>query len=364
MTLQCVRDQNVVGSVGPQVDLGISRDACDESGSAEADEDEYVTGVTHVGGYCVAAVRDLDEVRRSLGSIRNRTVTLGVLVAAVAGLIGLLAANRLTKPITRLTRAATKVAETDDLDVELPGQTGDLAGDEVQKLTGAFAHMLETLKRSRAGQQQFVQDAGHELRTPLTSVRTNVDTLLRYPDLEPAVRDTIAADIQGELDEMTSLIEELVTLGDETKVVPQSFDLGALVDRVVQTWRRRSGRSITLVVKQAATVEGRPRSIARAVSNLVDNAVKFSPPDGDVEVTVEGATVMVRDHGAGLDESTAEQLFERFHRSVDARSLPGSGLGLSIVREIVKIHGGTVKAGNHPDGGAVFQMDLGPATLT
>ncbi len=317
-----------------------------------------VVALPRESGGQVIIGRSLAETNHVLDSIRNRSILLGLVIIVLAAAVGVLIARRTTQSVTRLSKAADTIAASGRLDIEVPPG----GRDEVGRLSRAFASMLAALTRSRDQQQRLVQDAGHELRTPLTSVRANIDTLRRHPDLAAGPRGQVLADLDSELRELSSLVEELVALAvdrhdDEPE---QTVALDQLVERAVDRARRRSGRTI-LVGARPATVLARPQQLLRAVGNLLDNAVKFSPDGSPIEVTVGPGGLKVRDHGPGIGPEELPRVFDRFHRAVEARSLPGSGLGLAIVRQIVEDAGGSVSAANHPDGGAVFTVELPPA---
>jgi two-component system sensor histidine kinase MprB len=302
--------------------------------------------------------RNLAETNRVLGSLRLRSILLGLVIIALAAVAGVLIARRTTRPVTRLSAAADEIAASGRLDIEVPPG----GRDEIGRLSRAFASMLAALTRSRDQQQRLVQDAGHELRTPLTSLRANIDTLRRHPGLEGATRGRVLADLDSELRELSSLVDELVALAVDARddEPEQRLAFNRLVERAVDRAWRRSGR-IILLDTQPATVLGKPQQLLRAVGNLLDNAVKFSPEGTPIEVTVRPGRLEVRDHGPGIGPDDLPRVFDRFHRAVEARSLPGSGLGLAIVRQIVEDAGGTASAANHPDGGAIFTVDLPPA---
>jgi two-component system, OmpR family, sensor histidine kinase MprB len=299
--------------------------------------------------------RSLAETNRVLGSLRLRSILLGLAIIALAAVAGVLIARRTTQPVTRLSAAADEIAASGRLDIEVPPG----GRDEIGRLSRAFASMLAALTRSRDQQQRLVQDAGHELRTPLTSLRANIDTLRRHPDLEAATRGRVLADLDSEVRELSSLVEELVALAVDARddEPEQRLALDRLVERAVDRARHRSGRTI-LLDAQPAMVVGKPQQLLRAVGNLLDNAAKFSPDDTPIEVTVRPGRLQVRDHGPGIGPDDLPRVFERFHRAVAARSLPGSGLGLAIVRQIVQDAGGTATAANHPEGGAIFTVEL------
>jgi len=307
------------------------------------------------GGGAVQIARDFGESERVLSTLRLALVLVVVGAGALGAFLGWLLASRATRPLMQLTDAAEEVAVTGRLDVDVP----PAGRDEPGRLARSFATMLAALSRSREQQQQLVQDAGHELRTPLTSLRTNVQTLQRYRELPADTREAILADLDTEIRELGSLVDELVQLATDTRddEPDEAVDLAQLAERVVDRTRRRTGRTVVLDAEPAPFL-GRPRELTRAIGNLVDNAAKFSEAPGAVEVTVRPGMVVVRDHGPGISIEDQPHLFERFYRSASARSTPGSGLGLAIVEQIVTAHGGSVTAANHPLGGAVFTITV------
>jgi len=317
--------------------------------------------------------RSLDETHRVLDGVRQRTILLLVLVAAVAAALGALLADRITAPLRRLTAAADDVAESGrpQRGVALVADTG--GRDEVGRLNAGFGRMLRALARSQEEQERLVQDAGHELRTPLTSLRTNLDVLARFPDIPPGERGEIVADLQAEVGELAELVDEIVAVagGGLTSGVgsehPSEFDLTELARAVAERYARRTGRDITVTGGVVAVVAERT-GVQRAVSCLIDNACKFDPAGGPVEVTVgrvgDAADVRVRDHGPGIAEAELGLVFDRFHRADEARTLPGSGLGLAIVAAVAERHGGTATAANAPGGGAIVGFTLAAPTPT
>ncbi len=303
----------------------------------------------------VQLARDFSESQRVLDALRWWLVAVVLTVTGLGALAGWLIARRATHPLVQLTDAAEEVANTGRLDVDVP-PAGD---DEPGRLARAFATMLNALGQSREQQQQLVQDAGHELRTPLTSLRTNVETLRRYQNLPEETRQAILADLETETRELGSLVDELVQLATDTydDEPEQNVPLDHVVERAAEQVRRRTGRTVS-VTARPCTVIGKPRDLARAVGNLVDNAAKFSEAPTPVEVTVDHGTVVVRDHGPGIPAADLDHIFDRFYRSPGSRAKPGSGLGLAIVEQTAQTHGGTVVAANHPAGGAVFTFSI------
>ena len=306
-------------------------------------------------GGAVQLARDLSGNQAVLGSLRWRFALLDAIVVALAALAGWAFARRVASPLQRLASAAEHVASTGRLDVVVAPR----GGDETGRLAEAFSTMLSALARSRSQQQHLAEDAAHELRTPLTSLRTNVDILRRHEALPADARARVLGALDTELKELTGLVDELVELSteryDEEPDGPVALD--EVVQSVVERARQRSGRTIELAV-QPCLVTGKKRAITRAVSNLVDNAIKFTEAPGLIEVSVGSGRVEVRDHGPGIAPPDLPRVFDRFYRSAQARGQAGSGLGLAIVAHVAESHGGRAFAANHPGGGAVVGFEL------
>jgi two-component system sensor histidine kinase MprB len=198
------------------------------------------------------------------------------------------------------------------------------------------------------------------MRTPLTSLRGNVELLGRIEELPAAERREVVRDVLDDVDELSTMLGELVDLAsDMARSEPEEpLRLGDLAGTVAARLERRTDRKVTVSDAGGVEVLGRPRQLERAISNLVDNAVKYSAAATPIEITVDGLTVTVADRGRGIPAGDTERIFERFYRAVDVRTEPGSGLGLSIVDEIVRSHGGTVFARNRPGGGAEVGFTL------
>ncbi len=347
------------------VTLPISDEAVEIARSGSGQQIETVTGsdgneyrvltrtVNRFG--TVQIGRDLSEMNRVLDNLRTRLLLVGLIAVAIAAIAGWALAGGLTKSLRKLTAAAAEVSTTGRLDINVSSG----GNDEVGRLGTAFATMLAALKRSREDQQRLIQDAGHELRTPLTSLRTNVDVLRRHPDLPAETRDKVLADLDIEVAELSSLVEEVVTVGsgrtsdEPARRIALAEVLTAASDRV----GRRTGRTFVVDADESSVVAQRGL-LERAITNLLDNAAKFDHSDQQISITSRGGRVAVRDHGPGIDPADLPYVFDRFFRAVGARSLPGSGLGLSIVAEVAVAHGGSAFAENHPDGGAVVGMQL------
>jgi two-component system sensor histidine kinase MprB len=309
------------------------------------------------GGGAVQLARSLAETDDILHVLRDRLLLAALGGAAIAALVAWEVARRTTRPVAELTAAAEAVAATQDLSVPIPVR-GD---DEVGRLASSFNAMLAALGTSRDQQKRLVADASHELRTPLTAIRTNVDLLLRAEDLDVAQRRELLDETRLELAELTSLVAELVELATDARADEPvgPVDLAAVAEDVASRFRRRTGREITVTTDAAAEVEGRRAMLDRALANLVENALKFSPATEPVEVEVRDRQVVVLDRGPGVHGDDRTRVFDRFYRADATRTMPGSGLGLAIVAQVAQLHGGSAAIDERPGGGAVATLELG-----
>ena len=260
-------------------------------------------------------------------------------------------------PIDRFTRRTEEIAGDPD-----PSHRIDVTSkDELGRLARSFNTTLDSLERSVEAQRQLVADASHELRTPIASLRANIQTLEHAERLPAAELESLRADIVAELDELTALVADIVELarGAKPGEAEDEVRLDEIVESVAHRARGRANGIAIDVSTEPTVVRGAPDRIQRAVSNLVDNALKWSPGDGRVEIDLAGGRLSVRDHGPGFQEADLPHVFDRFYRADNARSLPGSGLGLAIVRQAAEAHGGDVEARNAPDGGAVVRVSFG-----
>lgn len=220
--------------------------------------------------------------------------------------------------------------------------------------------MLAALEESSRAQRQLVADASHELRTPLTSLRTNIEVLASERKLPPGERERLLTDVVDQLGEMTTLISELIELarGAQQTAEPEDVRLDLIAADAVERTRRNRPNVTFKTDLDESVVQGVPATIERAVGNLLDNAAKWSPPGGEVEVSVKDGSVTVRDHGPGIEEEDLPYVFDRFYRARSARGLPGSGLGLAIVRQVADSHGGSVVAERANGGGTRMTLRL------
>ena len=312
----------------------------------------------NVENYSVTYARQTESVRATLGSLWGVMLVSGSLGILATTFTALWTARAVLAPVRRLSAAVKNVTQTDQLNpIRIYGR------DDLGALTQSFNTMLKSLQQSREQQRQLIADAGHELRTPLTSMRTNVELLVadeRSGMLPPGAREQILGDVAAQLGEFTALVGDLVALTrDDHNQRPFEFlDLSDVVHASVQRAQRR-GPGIAFDVRtDRSEIMGDASTLERAITNLLDNAVKFSPAGGTIHVRLSEGVLTVSDEGPGIAEEDLPHIFDRFFRSDRARNTPGTGLGLSIVAHTAESHGGTVRASNHPDGGAMFTLRL------
>ena len=337
------------------------------SGSGTRFEDVHVDGehlrVLTMGLGDMGAVqvaRPLDEV----DSVLHRVLL--ILLAMSAGGIALGAAmgggvaRAALAPVRRFTSGTERIASSGDVSRRM-----DVMGDdELARLARSFNATLDELEQSVEAQRHLVADAGHELRTPIASLRANIQLLEDADRLPPEELAALRADIVGELDELTALVADIVELARGTKPAASEVDdvrLDLVTSQLIERARRRPGPQVEYDLDLEPTLlSGQQERIARAVSNLLDNARKWSPPGGMIEVRLEAGELSVRDHGPGFEEADLPHVFDRFFRSDRARSMAGSGLGLAIVRQAAEAGGGWATAANAAGGGALVRVSFGP----
>lgn len=281
-----------------------------------------------------------------------------------AGAAGLWVARTGLRPVDDLTRAVEHVARTEDLTVRIP--VADDSDDEIARLSRSFNSMTSSLASSRDLQQQLIADAGHELRTPLTSLRTNIELLTRSEEtgrpIPEADRKALLASVKAQMTELAALIGDLQELSrPDTGQHEGRTRILAWHDVVESALRRARLRGPELAIDADVRpwyVRAEPAALERAVVNILDNAVKFSPDGGTIGVRLADGVLTVRDHGPGIPADELPHVFDRFWRSPSARALPGSGLGLSIVARTVQQAGGTVALTRADGGGTTATIRL------
>jgi two-component system sensor histidine kinase MprB len=307
----------------------------------------------------------LDATRAVLTRLGVALPAIGGVGVALAALAGAAVARTGLRPVQELTEATERVAATGELrPMRVDGS------DELARLTASFNDMLGALAASQEQQRRLVADAGHELRTPLTSMRTNLELLAAAarpgaPPLPESDRAEILDDLQAQISELSTLVGDLVELAreDAPQVVHEPVELTDVISRALERARRRAGDVEFTATLLPWTLIGDATALERAVLNLLDNAAKWSPPSGTVRVQMRpidqwSVLLEVADAGPGIAEQDLPRVFDRFYRAPGARTMPGSGLGLSIVRQVAIRHGGAVWAGRAPEGGALLALRL------
>jgi two-component system sensor histidine kinase MprB len=311
-----------------------------------------VIGLGH-GGAIISAY-PLAPTKHALARIRFWILLFSGIGIAVAAALAAFVATAALRPVRRLTAAAESVAATGDLSERVTVE-GD---DELGRLATRFNAMLGALQESVGRQRRLVADASHELRTPLTAARTNVDLVREGKLPEHEVRHALD-EASIELDSLTSLVADLVELarGEERKLRVEEVALDDLVTAAVERAQARAPHAVFVTSLTPTQVRVDPVLVERAIANLLDNAVKYSPPGAPIEVIVRDGQVIVADQGPGVAEQDLPRIFDRFYRAAAARSKPGAGLGLAIVREAAEAHGGNATVESSP-GGARFTITL------
>jgi two-component system, OmpR family, sensor histidine kinase MprB len=304
----------------------------------------------------VLIAQPLTEVDHELSHLLLILALIGAGGVVLAALLGALVARTALAPIGRFTQRTESLTGNLDLSRRL-----DVRGrDELARLADSFNGTLDALERSVQAQRHLIADASHELRTPISSLRANIQILGEAERLAPEEQASLRADIVAELDELTALVGDVVELarGAAPDGAVDDVRLDEVVRGAVASARRRGELSFELSL-EPTIVRGQADRIGRAVSNLVDNARKWSPEGAAVEVTLAEGVLSVRDHGPGFQEDDLPFVFDRFYRARDARKLPGSGLGLAIVRQAAEACGGFAEAQNAPGGGALLRVGFG-----
>jgi signal transduction histidine kinase len=310
------------------------------------------------GGGAVLVASDTTDIARTTNHLGFVVVLIGLGVAVLAALLAAVATRRGLLPLRRLADAAGEIERTADVSQRLP-ETG--APDEIGQLTGVLNRMLASLEAARAGERRFLADASHELRTPVTTLLGNVEFAARH-GADPEVLEELQRDARR----LARLVDDLLALerAGGSVIAGAPVDLGAVVAEVVRRHDDEGGRvAVRAPAAEAVLVRGDASELARALENLVENALVHGPAAGRVTVSLERvgvpsdgaahALLTVRDEGPGPDPADHDRLFERFWRGAGASGRPGSGLGLSIVAAIAARHGGTVQVR-----GSAFTLDL------
>ena len=308
-------------------------------------------------GLAVQLAVPLASVDQEVTSVGTTLALLSVIGVGLAALAGWGVARTGLAPVGRLAAVAEDVTATGD-----PGRRVEVnRADELGRLAASFNTMLGALQRSLTAQRQLVSDASHELRTPLTSLRLNAELLAAEPGLPEPERREVLDRVVAQVAELGQLVASVTELArDESQPGPLGeVELREVVEASLAGARRDWPQTVfTAELEPWPVAGGSPDSLQIAVRNLLDNAAKFGPPGVQVEVGLRAGELTVRDHGPGIALADLPHVFDRFYRAPSARGVPGSGLGLSIVRQVAERHSGTVRAEAAPGGGTLIRFWL------
>ncbi len=277
----------------------------------------------------------------------------------LAGLLGALIARGAVAPIERFSEKTEQVTSA----LDRPRRLDETGATELRRLAASFNETLDALERSITAQRHLIADASHELRTPMAALRSNIQIFLESHRLPAPEREDLQGAIVAELDELTQLVSDVLELarGTTPSEHTEALELDVIVrDAAARAQRRAPQMSFELELDPTVIVNS-PDRVARAVTNVIDNARKWSPPAGPVEVLLRDDQLTVRDHGPGFKAADLGHVFDRFYRADEARRMSGSGLGLAIVKQAAEAHGGFAQAANAPSGGALLRISFGPS---
>jgi two-component system sensor histidine kinase MprB len=307
-------------------------------------------------GIALQVAESLSTTNLEVTSVGATLAVLSAVGIMAATVVGWAVARAGLAPVTRLASVAEQVTATGD-----PRRRVHVSRqDELGRLATSFNSMLSALEQSLTAQRRLISDASHELRTPLASLQVNVDLLADDPGLPAAERQEVLARVADQVTELGRLVASVTELarGEVPSTGRDRVRLDEVAATALDAARRDWPKTEFCADMENCVVEGSAERLRVAIRNLLDNAAKFGPPGGPVQVRLAGGSLTVRDHGAGIDPDDVPHIFDRFYRSLDARAVPGSGLGLAVVREIARGHGGTVRAEQALDGGTVMRLIL------
>jgi two-component system sensor histidine kinase MprB len=365
--MQVVTDNGAIWA--PKGDLGLLAASSAAAQVAAGTRGSFYSGTTVAGvkamvlttplapGLAVQLAVPLNTVNTEVASVGATLALLSAVGVALAALVGSAVARAGLAPVGRLAAVAEQVTATGNpgeqrVEVDRP--------DELGRLAASFNTMLGALQRSLAAQRQLVSDASHELRTPLTSMRVNIELLASNPDLPAGERQQVLDRVVAQGAELSQLVAGITELarGEAPSSAPEDVRLDEVVAAGLAAARRDWPRTAFPAELEPCVTFGNADRIRSAIRNLLDNAAKFSPPGAPVEVRLLGGELTVRDHGAGIAPADLPHVFDRFYRAPSARGVPGSGLGLSIVRQVADSHGGSVRAEAAAGGGTLMRFWL------
>jgi two-component system sensor histidine kinase MprB len=307
--------------------------------------------------YAIEVALPLTGVDSVLSSL---LLTFGLLVGGgvlLAGVLGTLIARSALAPIDRFSEQTEQVTRA----LDRPRRLEETGASELRRLGASFNQTLDALEQSIQAQRHLIADASHELRTPMAALRSNIQIFLEADRLPEQERVGLQEAILAELDDLTQLVADVVELarGSTPSEHTEPIELNQVVKKAVERAQRRSPELQFSLHLEPTVILNAPERVTRAVTNVVDNARKWSPPGGEIDIFLRDGFLTVRDHGPGFAEKDLPHVFDRFYRAEAARRMPGSGLGLAIVKHAAEAHGGSVDAANALDGGAVLRISFG-----
>ena len=292
-------------------------------------------------GLAIMVGRDVDAIESQQRSLALGFVGIGLGTTLLSLILAIAASRYVTRPLRRFVDTTTAISTDLDLFRTIPAE----GPAELQTLSISFNRMIGALSNARTTQQRQIDDAVHELRTPITSLKTNMSLLRRIDELSEEDRSSVIEQVQSQFRELGVLIDDVHLLADHHTDHDPKFTRLDLADVVrsalTRTENRRGGVEVSASL-EPTTVDGSADDLERAVVNVIDNAIKWSPRSGIIRVVLSDGVLRVADDGPGIAASDRPWVFERFWRADSARSMPGSGLELAIVADTVDRHGGTV----------------------
>ncbi len=326
-----------------------------------ATDEEIYVAADKPDGKAIESAVPLTTTNAALSAL---LVTYGLLLGVgmvLAGWIGALVARSALAPVRRFLNQTEQITSA----LDKPRRLDEEGPVEIRRLAASFNQTLGALERSVEAQRHLIADASHELRTPIAALRSNIQIFLEADQLPAEEQEDLRDAIMAELDDLTQLVSDVLSLarGSTPNEAVEELELDAIVSEATERAIRRSQNISFDTELEPTLIINSPDRVTRAVTNVVDNARKWSPPDATVEITLADGVLTVRDHGPGFRADDLAHVFERFYRSDDARRMPGSGLGLAIVKQAAEAHGGYAIVSNAPDGGAIVRVSFGSARV-
>ncbi|GEM44497.1 hypothetical protein DC3_01320 [Deinococcus cellulosilyticus NBRC 106333 = KACC 11606] len=301
--------------------------------------------------------------------LQNSLLVSTLLGCLIGAALSVFFSRRLARPLESISHAAARVSEGDlSTRVDLPAAPAGRE-DELYFLTQHFNMMAETLQRQEQERKNMIADIAHELRTPIAVMKAKLDAL--EDGIVPLDQHSVQR-LQAQTNLLSRLVDDLRTLSladaGKLELSTQVVDIAALVENVVSEYQAVAAREKVQVQvetsEETILIPGDPDRLAQVINNLLENAVRYTPPQGRIDVHVSRkndlVTLKVQDTGHGIPEHALPHIFERFYRADGSRTrvTGGTGLGLAIVRTLTELHGGRVHAWNQQGSGAVFQVEL------